>query len=369
VKKVVINSFAIILRGALRLMIVALIACTLGMALGRAAPRGDTLTFVGLPQGNSDVIAMDSGRWLRVNLTHAPTHEYHPSWSPDGQRLVFVSDRDGARHLYEQRVGGSPHRLNDLVIARGYRPLWSPDGALLLFEVEHGTNIDLYTMRMDCLREATECYAAPQRLTEDVTADRFPLWSPNGARILFTGWRTGDAELFAINADGTGLRNLTRDRGWDVNASWSPNGEWIAFLSDRNGMRELYMMNADGSHVRRLTHERNPYNAYSGTLAWSKASDAIAFVTTFDLNSELVLMPLTCGSAEIGMCRASPYRLARSRGTDVYPYWSEDGRWLYYVSDRDGMVGVYRLDPTCAACAPQRMSDASFENAQPTRGP
>ena len=66
------------------------------------------------------------------------------------------------------------------------------------------------------------------------------------------------AEVYVMNADGSGKRNLTRNpgndgpRGWGAN--WSPDGRKITFVSDRDGAYEVYVMNADGSGQRRLTH-------------------------------------------------------------------------------------------------------------------
>jgi Tol biopolymer transport system component len=82
-----------------------------------------------------------------------------------------------------------------------------------------------------------------------------PSWSLDGRTIAFTG-RGGD--IYTVHADGTGLHKLTQGPGWDVGAQWSPDGRHIAFVSSRDDPAhrtyDLFVMNADGSGQRNLTH-------------------------------------------------------------------------------------------------------------------
>jgi TolB protein len=66
-------------------------------------------------------------------------------------------------------------------------------------------------------------------------------WSPDGRKIA------------ALNADGSGRRNVTRNPAHDADPAWSPDGRRIVFISDRDGTYEVYVMNADGSGQRKLT--------------------------------------------------------------------------------------------------------------------
>ncbi len=67
-------------------------------------------------------------------------------------------------------------------------------------------------------------------------------WSPDGSRLLFWSWRTGNPELFVVKADGTGLVQLTDNLAWDVHAAWSPDGRRIAFDSDRMGNFDIWVL-------------------------------------------------------------------------------------------------------------------------------
>ena len=67
-------------------------------------------------------------------------------------------------------------------------------------------------------------------------------WSPDGKRILFWSWRTGNPEIFLVKPDGSGLTQLTDNLAWDVFPSWSPDGKKIAFDSDRMGNFDIWVM-------------------------------------------------------------------------------------------------------------------------------
>ncbi len=78
------------------------------------------------------------------------------------------------------------------------------------------------------------------------------------SKIAFHSDRDGDDEIFVMNADGTGVTQLTDNDDWDGVPVWSPNGKQIAFASDRYGDREIFVMNADGSNVVSLGQQGIP---------------------------------------------------------------------------------------------------------------
>ncbi|MGH7528130.1 MAG: TolB family protein, partial [Gemmatimonadales bacterium] len=111
------------------------------------------------------------------------------------------------------------------------------------------------------------------RLTNHAGPDRLPAWSPDGTRISFASDRDGvvfgNSEINVMNADGTGVTQLTQDAvdldANDHGSAWSPAGDRIALESDRAGNRDIYVMNADGTGLTNLTN--NP--ALDARPAWS----------------------------------------------------------------------------------------------------
>lgn len=80
------------------------------------------------------------------------------------------------------------------------------------------------------------------RLTANESLDAYPAWSPDGRRLAFTSTRDGNAEIYVMNADGSGQTRLTVNDGLDAGAAWSPDGRRLAFTSDRDGNDEIYVM-------------------------------------------------------------------------------------------------------------------------------
>jgi len=78
------------------------------------------------------------------------------------------------------------------------------------------------------------------------------------SKIAFHSDRDGDEEIFVMNADGTGVTQLTDNDDGDWHPAWSPNGMKIAFESDRDGNNEIFVMNLDGGHVVSLGQQGIP---------------------------------------------------------------------------------------------------------------
>ncbi len=347
--------------------------CAIGVfvAIGHGLPDDPVLTFVRQAQEPGDIYLLDVPRALPHNLTHHPTSDRAPAWSPDGQRLAFISDRNGKAQLYVIDVPGYAHDLQPLIsqsIAPGYRPIWSPDGRSLIVEISHGSS-DLYLLDPNCQREGRDCDQTLHALVSDPTDDRFPVWSPDQTSIAFVTWRTGDAEIYSVTPDGAVLRNLSNSREWDVSPSWSPDGDEIAFFSLRDVHRELYVVSVADGRLRRLTNESNPYNAQNATVpAWSPDGQRLAYVTVFESNADIALINAHCAPTSDD-CRQTRVRIASSAAADISPFWSLDGQSLYFLSDRQGHLAIFRVDLDCLTCAPIPVTDPDFHSLSPVWRP
>ncbi|HJX61829.1 MAG TPA: hypothetical protein VJ578_04595, partial [Dehalococcoidia bacterium] len=127
-------------------------------------------------------------------------------------------------------------------------------------------NAEIYVMNADG--------SGQTRLTNEPATDNLPSWSPDGSRIAFSSTRDGNAEVYVMNADGSGQARLTNNPAYDNEAHWSPDGSKIAFSTDRDGNGEIYVMNADGSGQTNLTND--PAGDGSGPT-WSPDGSQIAF--------------------------------------------------------------------------------------------
>ena len=121
-------------------------------------------------------------------------------------------------------------------------------------------------------------------MTDAAGMNAWPAYSPDGRKIAFGSSRTGDFEIYVMNADGSDLHRLTRSPGLDVRPAWSPDGTRIAFTSNRDGNYEIYVMNADGSDPRNVTS----HPARDDHPAWHP-DGRLLFVSDRDGGSDLYL--------------------------------------------------------------------------------
>jgi TolB protein len=214
-----------------------------------------------------DVWVMNADGSDQRRLTPNPQSDDWPVWSPDGQQIAFTSFRGFNWDVWVMNADGSGLRNLTRDRAQDYFPTWSPDGREIAFirtrnsSRFHGHPFELWVMKADgsgqrrLTRDAWHARGPLSALLDDHKHSmRAPRWSPDSRTLLFVSRRDGNAEVYVVNADGSGQRRLTRNPAHDSDPAWSPDGRRIAFISTRDGERAIYVMNADGSQQRSITH-------------------------------------------------------------------------------------------------------------------
>ena len=182
---------------------------------------------------------------------------------------------------------------------------WSPDGRKLAFLSDGGCGqfcFNLYVVNSDGsgLRNLTSKLAAGSHIGSGPASD--PAWSPDGQKLAFVRPNARHGPVYVVKADGSGLRNLTpKPVGVYADLAWSPDGRKLVFVSDRDGNSEVYVMNANGSGQRALT--RDP--AFDADPAWSPDGRKIAFVSHRDGSYGIYVMNAD-GSGQRRLAQRSP---------------------------------------------------------------
>jgi tol-pal system beta propeller repeat protein TolB len=215
------------------------------------SPDGAQLAFVSDVDDASEIFVVSASGGAPVNLTRHPAQDFAPAWSPDGARLAFTSLRDGNAEIYVMSAPEPPDQapINgvgpvNLTQDPAYDldPSWSPDGQHVAFVSDRDGNPEIYVMEADG--------GAPVRLTYDPADDEDPVWSPDGQLIAFHSNRKGSYDIFAMTPDGARTFRLTDTRTHDRHPAWSPDGQYLAFEMDR---RDIYILRLDGADFFNLT--------------------------------------------------------------------------------------------------------------------
>lgn len=244
-------------------------------------------------------------------------------WTPESADLVFMSNRDGNAEIYLLPAGATEWKNLTNHPAADNWPEWSPDGTRIAFQSERSGNLDIWLMDADGGNVV--------QLTNSADQDYMPQWSPDGATLTFESWRTepGDAvpvnHIYIMNADGSEQRRLFRETlGTSTTAVFAP--EPNTFLVSRTvggggeeeGKTDIFVVDASGAVIRQLTDDAS----YDGSAVYSPDGSQIAFYAESGMGATIELMRSDGGAR----------RTLVSEGSNWYPRWSPDGRWLVYTA-------------------------------------
>ena len=222
-----------------------------------------------------------------------------PALSPDGRDIAYFSEKNSFfvdLYLADAETGRVKRRLVKSTLNSNYESLrfinsagsFSPDGRYFAIAAKRKDRDDLVILDVKKDEEVRRIRVPLNGLTT-------PSWSPDGKRLVFTGYDGGLSDLFIVNADGSDLHRLTNDKYADLEPSWSPDGKTIAFVTDRSPATDF---------------------------------EALKFGKL-----RIALLHLDNGSIDI--------LRNMDQGKNINPAWAPDGRSLAFVSDRNGISNIF----------------------------
>ncbi|MFP7755381.1 hypothetical protein ACLG6S_12150 [Thermodesulfobacteriota bacterium B35] len=285
-------------------------------------------------------------------LTLDPARDLDGRWSPDGGRIVFVSNRrEGDQLWLTTPSGGRPRQLTSGPSTAAW-PQWSPDGSRIVFlsEDRAGGTCAIELVNVDGSGKNT----GRRVLVRSSGMLARPVFHPDGHHIAYAARTGGNWDIWLVDAASGLRRRLTRDRRMETNPIWRPDGRALAFKVAPQGKypltQEYFMTFADGFEQPRIFRWDGPESVQMSD--WSPDGRRIAYtaeiisdasggdrVTYAAMVSDIVL--------EGERARAVNTRvLSRCRTLgDRGPVFSPDGRQVaFWGWDRSGHASLWRYD-------------------------
>jgi eukaryotic-like serine/threonine-protein kinase len=202
-------------------------------------------------------------------------------------------------------------------------PAWSPDGEWIAFCSSRSGNLDIWLMDANG--------GQLRQLTDHPGIDRTPCWSPHGDKIGFVRHLSADNwEIFVMEVDGSNQVNLTSRPGKQADPAWSPDGRAIAYSFDADGT-QLYIMDSDGSNSRLLSARKGSFTYPS----WSPDGSQLVYTGWKDqVGGDLELFVINADGT-------SERQLTAIGGLNTFAAWSPDGEWIAFEGRLPNTPGTY----------------------------
>ncbi|MBI5931637.1 MAG: PD40 domain-containing protein [Chloroflexi bacterium] len=284
---------------------------------------GNSRVFVPLPQqtGNATVVLLPSAT---PTLTPVPQPL---NWRGT---LVFSVRENGQDDIFAlQRGSSQPLRLTDH-LSDDRDPAWSPDGRTVAFVSRRDGPWDLYTLDV-ITKQVT-------RLTFTPGFEGSPSFSPDGAFIAYESYQDNDLNIYIVAVDGSGgcPCRVTNNPGPDYEPDWMPNvdgkgGRWIAYTSWRGGQQDIYAISLDNPSDQAAINVTNTRDIDESYAAWSPDGRAIAYSGVFDGIEGSFYRQIQWAQDFSGGTPGPEVSIGRGR----MPAWNPiDGSSLFYVAPR-----------------------------------
>lgn len=184
-----------------------------------------------------------------------------PSWSPDGNRLAYVSFEGGKPSIWVQNVVSG--KRNKVSAHKGINgaPSWSPDGSRLAVTLSKDGDPEIYILDVSSGRLT--------RLTNNAAIDTEAVWAPDGQSLVFTSDRSGRPQLYRVPVTGGSAKRITFDGDYNARACYAPDGKRLAMVNGDDGKYRIAVFDLENDLLRVLTDgslDESPSFAPNGAM-------------------------------------------------------------------------------------------------------
>lgn len=265
-----------------------------------------------------------------LKLTQNDAFDIRPTWSPDGETLAFISNRNGASGagwfgfaLWKTPATGGTATQISTGLQAIHQAHWCPDGSRLVFyNGQYEPNWDIYTI--------DQAGGTAVAVTDDQRFNMTPCFSPDGENIAFAAWNGTHHDIYTIPSAGGALLQITNHTADDRFPRYSPDGRQIAFASNRSGNFDIWIITlADGSLTQLTSTSANEFNP-----DWSPDGSQIAYMSDQGENFDIYIISSTGGEV---------MQLTTHSADDEFPAWSPDGSKIAFNSNRSGNMEIWTI--------------------------
>ena len=212
-------------------------------------------------------------------------------------------------------------------VADDTNPVWLPNQFILAIQTNRSQQTqDIYMV--------SENGNTAPLISLEAFNERDPHFASDGVQLTYVGDERGQADIFIMNRDMSGLRMVADSGGADADPAWSPNRQQIAFSGTSNGITRLYGVDVATGEVRPLTDG----SAIDQQPTWSPDGEQIAFSSNRTPDGRFAIHVLTLKNGQIRPL------LEEGVGNEYEPSWSTEGRRVVFSSDRSGNRDVFMID-------------------------
>lgn len=263
-------------------------------------------------------------------LTKNTFDDRFASYSPNGEKIIFESNRSGSWDIYLMDADGENQTRLTSKNSDDRHPIWHPKANKILFESNRSGHNELYTIKIK--NRKTKKLSNPKLKGEFI----FGCFSPNGKNIAVSLKVSEEtSNIVLLKKNGNFKKSLTQNNVRNYYPKWSPDGIEIIYFSRKdtqNNVDEIYRLNLKNGLTSRLTN----WPKHNFCPSWSPDGSLLTYVTSMeDIRPEIYIMNAD-GTNKI--------RVTNNKDGDTLPHWSPGGNKILITGHRDGNYEICELE-------------------------